>query len=75
MGTSWTVGTINGGNVVSIAPPTITFSTDRKVGGTTGCNQYSGLFSTDGNKITVGAMSSTEMACDGATTEQEAAFL
>jgi heat shock protein HslJ len=75
VGTSWTVGTINGGNVVSIAPPTITFSTDRKVGGTTGCNQYSGLFSTDGNKITVGAMSSTEMACDGATSEQEAAFL
>jgi heat shock protein HslJ len=75
VGTSWTVATINGGTVVPNAPPTITFSADRKVGGTTGCNQYSGLFSTNGNKMTVGAMSSTEMACDGARSEQEAAFL
>jgi heat shock protein HslJ len=75
VGTSWTVATINGGIVVPNAPPTIIFSADRKVGGTTGCNQYSGLFSTNGNKMTVGAMSSTEMACDGARSEQEAAFL
>jgi heat shock protein HslJ len=75
VGTSWTVATINGGTVVPNAPPTITFSTDRKVGGTTGCNQYSGLFSTDGKKITIGAMTSTEMACEGARSEQEAAFL
>ena len=75
VGTSWTVATINGGTVVPNAPPTITFSADKRVAGTTGCNQYSGLFSTNGNRMTVGAMSSTEIACDGARSEQEAAFL
>jgi heat shock protein HslJ len=74
-GTSWTVATINGGRVIANAPPTMEFSTDRRVSGTTGCNQYSGLFSIEGNRITVGAMASTQMLCASASTEQEAAFL
>jgi len=73
--TSWTVTTINGGNVIANAPPTIAFSSDKRVSGTTGCNQYSALFSTNGNKITIGALTATEMGCEGAHSAQEAAFL
>jgi heat shock protein HslJ len=73
--TSWTVSTINGGGVIPEAPPTITFSNDKRVSGTTGCNQYSALFSTNRSRITIGALTAAEMACEGAQSAQEAAFL
>ena len=73
--TSWTVTTINGGRVIQDAPPTITFATDKRVGGSTGCNQYSALFSTDGNRITIGALTATEIGCEGARSAQEQVFL
>jgi heat shock protein HslJ len=73
--TSWIVSTINGGGVIPDAPPTIAFSSDKRLSGTTGCNQYSALFSTDGNRITIGALTATEMACEGAHDAQEQVFL
>jgi heat shock protein HslJ len=73
--TSWTVATINGGAVIPNAPPTIAFSSDKRVSGTTGCNQYSALFSTEGNRITIGALTATEIGCEGAHAAQEGAFL
>ena len=73
--TAWTVTTLNGGGVIPNAPPTITFSSDKRVSGTTGCNQYSALFSTDGNRITIGALTATEIGCEGAHSTQEQVFL
>jgi heat shock protein HslJ len=73
--TAWTVTTINGGGVIADAPPTIRFSADGRISGTTGCNQYSALFSTDGNRITIGALSATEIGCAGARSTQEQVFL
>ena len=57
------------------APPTITFSTDKRVSGSTGCNQWSALFSTDGTRITIGALTATEIGCDGERSTQEQVFL
>jgi heat shock protein HslJ len=74
-GTSWTVTTLNGGGVIPNALPTITFSTDKRVAGSTGCNQYSALYATDGNHITIGALTATEMACEGAHSAEEQIFL
>jgi heat shock protein HslJ len=73
--TAWTVTTLNGGGVIPNAPPTIRFSSDKRVSGTTGCNQYSALFSTDGNRITIGALTATEIGCEGARSTQEQVFL
>lgn len=74
-GTAWTVRTINGGSVIANAPPTISFSADGRVSGSTGCNEYSALFSTDGQHLTVGALGVTQKLCEGAHGEQESAFL
>jgi heat shock protein HslJ len=74
-GTGWTVISINGGGVIPNAPPTITFSNDKGVSGTTGCNHFSALFSTDGNRITIGALSATAIGCEGAHSSQEQVFL
>jgi heat shock protein HslJ len=48
-----------------------------KVAGSSGCNTYSASYTVDGSSLTIGAVSSTRMACaepPGAM-EQEAAFL
>jgi heat shock protein HslJ len=73
-GTSWTVISINGAGVVPDSPPTIQFSEDGRVSGSSGCNQYGGSFKADGGAIEFGALQSTEMFCEGARGPQEAAF-
>ena len=73
-GTAWTVTDIAGRATVATAPPTIIFGTDGTVSGTTGCNQYNGTYTTDGDKLTVGPLATTRMACDDAINVQEAAF-
>ncbi len=73
-GTSWTVVTINGGPAVPDARPTMVFEFDGSLSGTGGCNQYSGSFRTDGDRITVRDLASTMMACEAGVMAQEQAF-
>ena len=44
------------------APPGATF-TDETVGGSTGCNRFTGLYSVDGGSLGIGALALTRMAC------------
>ncbi len=48
---------------------------DGKVSGNAGVNQYSGSYETDGSKLSIGPLLSTQMAGDPAIMEQEAAYL
>jgi heat shock protein HslJ len=73
--TSWTVTAINGVAVVPAAKPTIMFEGDGTVAGSASCNQYSGSFRTDGDRITIGDLQSTLMLCAGEVGAQEAAFV
>jgi heat shock protein HslJ len=73
--TSWTVTTINGVAVLPATPPTMTFGQDGIVAGSASCNQYSGPFTTDGDRITIGDIASTMMMCQGDIGAQETAFL
>lgn len=73
--TSWTVISIGGQDTVPEARPTMTFAADGTVSGSGGCNQYSGSFRTDGDRIAFGPMSSTLMGCEGQRGQQEAVFL
>jgi heat shock protein HslJ len=70
---SWTVQTINGVAVNPAAPPTMTFAQDATVGGNASCNRYSGPFRTDGDRISIGDVSMTQMLCEADA--QETAFL
>jgi heat shock protein HslJ len=72
--TAWSVTSINGAPMLANASPTMTFSADGQVAGTGGCNQYSAPYQTDGDKLTVGPISSTLMLCEGAVGAQETAF-
>jgi heat shock protein HslJ len=73
--TSWTVLSVAGQATLPDARPTMTFAQDATVSGTGGCNQYTGSFRTDGDRITVGPVSSTLMGCEGQRGQQETAFL
>lgn len=71
--TSWTVTAIDG--VPMTARPTMSFAQDGTVSGSSGCNQYSAPFRTDGSAILIGNVASTLMGCDGDRGVQEAMFL
>ncbi len=72
--TAWTVVSIGGAVTLADAQPTMAFAPDGTVSGSAGCNQYSGPFRTDGDRITVGALASTLIGCEGDRGAQELAF-
>jgi heat shock protein HslJ len=73
--TSWTVISIDGQDTVPEARPTMTFAAGGTVSGSGGCNQYTGKFRTEGDRIAIGQVSSTLMGCDGPRGQVEALFL
>lgn len=73
-GTSWTVVRINGAPTQPDARPTMDFAFDGSLSGSGGCNQYTGSFRTDEDRITVRDLASTMMACDAGLMAQEQAL-
>jgi heat shock protein HslJ len=67
----------NQGQAIPIVPssrPTLKIDGD-KVGGSSACNIYGGTITLDGSKVTISALSMTEMACDEDRMASEAAYL
>jgi heat shock protein HslJ len=64
-------------SVATEAPVTAVFGPDGRVSGNTGCNSYSGPYTTGaGGSVTIGPLISTRMACTvEGLSAQEAAFL
>jgi heat shock protein HslJ len=56
---------------------TVEFRVDGTVGGSAGCNTYSGSYQVDGDKLQIGQLASTMMACldPAGLMEQETAYL
>lgn len=55
---------------------TVVFSPDGRLSGTTGCNDVSGPYTTNGNALSIGPLAVTERAClDPAATAQEREML
>jgi heat shock protein HslJ len=74
-GSSWDVIALNnqtGGvqSVVIDSDPTLIFDEDLGVSGSTGCNNFFGIYSTDGDTIEFTGIGATEMYCED-TAEQE----
>ena len=77
-GTTWNLvsyGAVPTG-VVAAAPITLQFGPDNAISGSSGCNNYAGSATLDGQNLTIGPIIATEKAClDQALNVQEAAFL
>jgi heat shock protein HslJ len=74
-GTSWQLVDFAGKPLVSNYIPTLSFEEGR-VGGNASCNIYGGEYKVNGDKIELGMMMSTMMACaDNAAMTQEQEYL
>ena len=81
-GTSWEVVNFNNGNqaivgVITGTSLTAEFGKDGTLSGNGGCNNYSGPYTVDGDKIKIGPLASTMMACaePEGVMEQETQYL
>ncbi len=81
-GTAWRVDGYNNGKqaVVSVTTGstlTLAFGAKGRVSGSGGCNNFSGSFQSDGEKLTIGPLADTRKACAApeGVMAQEAAFL
>ena len=82
VGTAWVMSAVNNGQEAVTSPlaevqVTAAFGADGKVSGSAGCNTYTGSYQVEGEKMTIGALGVTRMACaapDGIM-DQETAFL
>lgn len=64
--TYWKLVGLNGKDVAvsdKQREPHLVFATDNRVAGSDGCNRIAGDYTLDGNKITLGQMIGTRMAC------------
>jgi heat shock protein HslJ len=73
-GTTWRAETIMGRPVIATAASTITFEADGRVHGQGGCNRYFGAATIDGERLSLGPLGSTRMACAEALMDQERRF-
>jgi heat shock protein HslJ len=75
-GTSWNLLELDTGVAVLPEAPITLQITGDQIGGSAGCNNYSGGVTVDGPQtITVGPLASTMMACEEPILNQEAAYL
>ena len=81
-GSSWTVLAYNNGNqaVVSVILDTVItaeFGEDATVSGSAGCNEYTGPYETEAQRISIGPLTAAKRLCGGPAgiDDQEAAFL
>jgi heat shock protein HslJ len=75
VGTTWRAETIEGRPVTGIATSTLTFVSTEQIAGRAGCNRYSGPLRVAGERVAIGPLATTRMACEAALMDQEERFL
>jgi heat shock protein HslJ len=74
-GSGWVLSQINGQPVLESSAPTLVFD-EKSLGGNGSCNSFGGDYRQDGEKLEIGPVFSTMMACaDAGVMEQETAYL
>jgi heat shock protein HslJ len=75
VGPVWAVEDVDGLGVLDAAFPTLEFTADGRVAGTTGLNRCMGPYSMTGDTLTIGPLMTTRMAGPEAVMVQEQRFL
>ena len=73
-GSEWVIDGLGGVGLVSGREPTLAFSADGRISGTTGCNRFFGSYTQDGAALTFPGTGMTKMACmeDGLMIQENA---
>jgi putative lipoprotein len=75
VGTSWLAESIDGVEVVEGAQSTLMFIENGDVSGNGACNRFMGAVQIEGDRIAIGHLASTKMACPEAVMDQENRFM
>jgi heat shock protein HslJ len=79
VGTQWTLGAIVSGSTITAPvqdhPATLLLAEDGTASGTTGCNDFNGTYTREGESLTFGPLATTRKFCEGDVNTQEQAFL
>ncbi|MGH2543430.1 MAG: META domain-containing protein, partial [Ardenticatenaceae bacterium] len=75
--TAWQLVSLNGEPPIGDKPLTVAFESEGTVVGEAGCNQFGGSYTLDGNRLVVGRLVATRMACSEpqGVMQQEGAYL
>jgi heat shock protein HslJ len=60
---SWTIDQIGGRPVVDDSPASLTFATDGTVAGNGSCNQFTGGYELNGDRMSLGPLAATSRMC------------
>ena len=74
-GTEWRVVTLQGETVPAGTISTLNFITDDRIVGRAGCNRYYGPYASQQERITMGPIVTTRMACSPEATAWEERYL
>ncbi len=75
VGTEWLLEDLGAGSVLEGVQSTIAFPEPGRVAGSGGCNRYMGAATITGDRVEIGPLAGTKMACPPAVMEQERRFL
>ncbi|MEZ5478387.1 MAG: YbaY family lipoprotein [Thiolinea sp.] len=75
LGKEWRVEDLNGRGVVDNSRTALLFTADGQVSGSTGCNNFSGSYTTLNGTLNFGPLAVTERACVPSLGDQESKFL
>ncbi len=74
VGPVWVAEDIGGRGVIDFLQSHVTFDVGGTVSGSGGCNQFTGAYTLEGDRLGVGLPAATSMACPEAIMNQEAKF-
>ena len=74
-GTKWRPAPLSGFAGSDARPVFLEFETADKVAGFAGCNRFFGAFKQSGDKLMIGPLASTRMACEPEVSDRETKFL
>lgn len=75
LGTNWQATTLYSLSVLENVSPTLVLDADNKISGSDGCNRYSGIYTINGDELTLTPQTSTMMACPDKVMTQANLFL
>ena len=75
VGSEWRLEDLGGTGVLDRVEATLVFPEAGRVAGNGSCNRFFGSYTLMSDRIAIGQMGSTRMACAGAVGEQEARYL
>jgi heat shock protein HslJ len=75
VGKEWAVNEVAGLATIPNARPSLIFTTDGRLAGSTSCNRLLGNYTTSGYRLTIRQGGTTMMACPPAVMQQERRFL